>query len=150
MFGMRTPVAKKLKARVERSESGSSTVAEAGPSVCHSPEEREAEIFSEARTQKTPSPQPKSPKRSPPKLRPKTILPQEARPEQTIILSSPPSQTTQPTRYMNRMTEAKACLSKVKMQVVSSRNLKKEIAYEITKAAERLYHLVKEIGRAHV
>ncbi|XP_047028061.1 uncharacterized protein LOC124636164 [Helicoverpa zea] len=146
MFGMRTPVAKKLKARVERSESGSSIVAEAGPSVCHSPEEREAEIVSEARPQKTPSPQPKSPKRSPPKLRPKTILPQESRLEQTIILSSPPSQTTQPTRYMNRMTEAKACLSKVKMQVVSSRNLKKEIAYEITKAAERLYHLVKEAG----
>lgn len=142
MFGMRTPVVKKAKPAVENR---SIAAAGAGPSVRHYEEEREVENVSDAQAYKTPSPTKNVPRQSPPKIKTKakTNIPQEASPAETYC-SPLGSRTTQPTRYINRIYEAKACLSKVKMQVVSSRNLKKEIAYEITKAAERLYHLLKE------
>ncbi|KAJ8718238.1 hypothetical protein PYW07_006168 [Mythimna separata] len=47
-------------------------------------------------------------------------------------------------RYVDRTSEAKACLTKTKLNLGSSRNTKTEIKTAISEAAERLFQLVRE------
>lgn len=49
-----------------------------------------------------------------------------------------------PTKYANNLTEAKACLLKIKENLNLARNTKTEIKQDILKAAERLHQLIKE------
>lgn len=48
------------------------------------------------------------------------------------------------TSYANKTAEARACLSKAKLHLANSRNLKADIKSGVTEAVERLYKLVKE------
>ncbi|XP_072948739.1 uncharacterized protein [Epargyreus clarus] len=58
--------------------------------------------------------------------------------------ASPTDTPKSPKKYINRMTEAKACLMKAKLHLGNSRNLKTEIKTGVTEAVDRLYALVKE------
>lgn len=55
------------------------------------------------------------------------------------VSGSPPKQ-----KYKDRLTEAKACLTKAKSNLANSRNIKAEIKAEVLVAVERLFQLVKE------
>lgn len=59
----------------------------------------------------------------------------------TEAIPSPPKQP----KYIDRTSEARACLTKAKLHLNNSRNLKTDIKTEVTQAIERLYNLVKEL-----
>lgn len=147
MFGIRTPVVKKTRDDEESLDTGRSHIASAGPSVRRSIGEWEADKPKAVQPLKTPTPPKKAFTTSPPKLKSKIALSQEPKPDQQKLTQGTGDNSpvySQPTRYNSRTSEAKACLTKAKMQLLSSRNLKKEIKDEIYKAVERLYQLVKE------
>lgn len=81
----------------------------------------------------------------PPKPRLKTMPMQESRVLGRRVLTektgSPPKQKQ---KYIDRLTEAKACVTKAKTHLGNSKNLKAEIKTEVTNSIERLYQLVKE------
>lgn len=54
--------------------------------------------------------------------------------------TSPPAQRS----YVDKTSEARACLSKAKLHLNNSRNLKTDIKAVVVQAIERLYQLVKE------
>lgn len=53
-------------------------------------------------------------------------------------------------KYPSLTAEARACLSKAKLHLGSSRNLKAEIKAEVLVAINRLYELVKEADKRHI
>lgn len=48
-------------------------------------------------------------------------------------------------KYLDRIAEAKACVTKAKLNLGNARNLKTEIKVEVLHAIDRLYQLVKEV-----
>lgn len=93
---------------------------------------------------KTPPKKAMAPTTSKPK--PKTGLAQDTKagaqkgtPEE--VESSP---TMGKVKYIDRLSEAKACVTKAKLQLGSARNIKTEIKTEVTVAIDRLFQLVKE------
>lgn len=82
------------------------------------------------------------------KPKPKTtVLPKDARVgarrASVEAAGSPPKQER--IKYKDRLSEAKACLTKAKLNLGNSRNIKTEIKAEVIQAVERLYQLVKEV-----
>lgn len=64
-----------------------------------------------------------------------------------INKSTTESATVTPARsqkYKNRLMEAKACVTKAKLHLGNSRNIKTEIKNEVTQSIDRLYQLIKE------
>lgn len=55
--------------------------------------------------------------------------------------TSPPKQV----KYASKTAEARACLTKAKLHLNNSRNLKTDIKTEVTQAIDRLYNIVKEL-----
>ncbi|KAL0852484.1 hypothetical protein ABMA28_000651 [Loxostege sticticalis] len=91
---------------------------------------------------------PKSPKKVVPAPRPVKVkaLPQDPKPAATRRLSSEAlsvSPRVEP-KYASRLTEAKAMLTKAKLHLKNSKNMKTDIKVEVTQSLERLYQLVKE------
>ncbi|KAL0852646.1 hypothetical protein ABMA27_016906 [Loxostege sticticalis] len=91
---------------------------------------------------------PKSPKKVVPAPRPvkAKALPQDPKPAATRRLSSEAlsvSPRVEP-KYASRLTEAKAMLTKAKLHLKNSKNMKTDIKVEVTQSLERLYQLVKE------
>lgn len=64
----------------------------------------------------------------------------------TEATGSPPGQVD--TKYADRVSEAKACVLKAKLNLGRSGNLKREIKTEVHLAIDRLYQLVKEAESA--
>ncbi|CAB3260026.1 unnamed protein product, partial [Arctia plantaginis] len=64
----------------------------------------------------------------------------EARRTSMEVTGSPPTQK----KYADRMTEARACVTKAKILLGKSKNIKTEIKTEVTQAIDRLFQLVKE------
>lgn len=85
------------------------------------------------------------------KPKPKTHFSQESGPSEaappkvSIEASGSPPKQAEKTKYVDRLTEARACVNKAKLQIGNSRNLKTEIKTEVIQAVERLYQLVKEV-----
>lgn len=67
-----------------------------------------------------------------------------ARRASTEVLESSPKQERQKVKYTDRLAEAKACVTKAKLNLGNSRNIKGEIKTEVIYSIERLYQLVKE------
>lgn len=79
------------------------------------------------------------------KTKPKTTLSQESKvTRKTSVEAAGSSPKPEKPKYADRTAEARTCLTKVKMQLGSARNLRTDIKTEVTIAAERLYQLVKE------
>lgn len=80
------------------------------------------------------------------KLKPMTALSQDsglAARTAALDAAENPHLTDKP-KFTNRLSEAKSCLTKAKLNLNSARNLKTEIKTAVTSAIERLYQLVKE------
>ncbi|KAL0894322.1 hypothetical protein ABMA27_012948 [Loxostege sticticalis] len=91
---------------------------------------------------------PKSPKKVVPAPRSLKVkaLSQDSKPAATRRLSSEAlsvSPRVEP-KYATRVTEAKAMLTKAKLHLKNSKNIKTDIKVEVTQSLERLYQLVKE------
>lgn len=69
---------------------------------------------------------------------------EEVPPTVSVEAAGSPSKQAEKTKYLDRLTEARACVNKAKLQIGNSRNLKTEIKTEVIQAVERLYQLVKE------
>lgn len=93
---------------------------------------------------KTPTPPRKTAPRAAPRPKPTTLSSQEGKPTArrppAEATGSPPTQE----KFANRTAEAKACLTKAKINLEASRNLKYDIKINVTEAVERLFQLVKE------
>ncbi|KAL0859703.1 hypothetical protein ABMA27_010818 [Loxostege sticticalis] len=91
---------------------------------------------------------PKSPKKVVPAPRPAKAkaLPQDPKPAATRRLSSEALSVSPRVgpKYASRLTEAKAMLTKAKLHLKNSKNMKTDIKVEVTQSLERLYQLVKE------
>lgn len=88
-----------------------------------------------------------TPKSSPPQMKPlsaNTSGPKEKTTLETKQIESPKQ------KYQDRVAEAKACLTKAKMGLASSRNLRSDIKTNVTQAIERLFALVKEAETARI
>ncbi|KAJ8733068.1 hypothetical protein PYW08_001366 [Mythimna loreyi] len=76
-------------------------------------------------------------------------LPQQEKKEVTTrkrasIETANTSPKTEKPKFANRVAEAKACITKAKLHLGNSRNLRTDIKTEVTLAIERLFQLVKE------
>ncbi|KAL0811148.1 hypothetical protein ABMA28_009581 [Loxostege sticticalis] len=93
---------------------------------------------------------PASPKKTAPAARATKALSQDARPPparrpSVEFVTTPPRAEV---KYTNRLSEAKAMLTKAKLHLRYSKNLRTDIKLEVTQALERLYQLVKESEQA--
>lgn len=79
---------------------------------------------------------------SKPKLKETSLL------DKTVTLHKTPvdANMSPSTKVSDRMAEARACVTKAKLHLNNSRNLKTEIKAEVTQAIDRLYQLLKETG----
>lgn len=147
-FGIRTPA--KRTSAANGAESQRTTVEQAGPSrtsetnknlnVRRSIGEWEA---SKAESQEKPAISKKEIDPQSTITKPKTMPPQgsiitERRLSTDAVGSSP-------AKYIDRLTEARACVVKAKTNLEKSRNTKTEIKTEVLQAINRLYQLVKEV-----
>ena len=128
MFGFRTPA----KNHTQNSEDGP-------PGTTEEIVTLESSLSPNPATQqRLPSPLTAPTRSQKPKMKP---LSQEDRKNKvTEATVSPVSKRI----YTSRIAEAKACLTKAKLHLGNSRNLKTDIKAEVTSAIERLYQLVKE------
>lgn len=65
----------------------------------------------------------------------------------TVTLGTPPkvnAESPPKSKYANKTSEARACLTRAKLNLRNAKNLKTEIRVEVVAAVERLYQLVKE------
>lgn len=158
MFGIRTPAKKRTErtADVDRLSPAQTASEQAGPSqrgpelnVRRSIGEWESGL-SESQPHRTPTPPKKTTSIAPPKPKPKATLSQEGkltiRRQSTEAAVSPPTQ--EKPKYADRLAEARACVTKAKVNLGNSRNIKTEIKAEVTQAIDRLYQLVKEAESA--
>lgn len=161
MFGLRTPTNKlNVTVDIERKSPQKAGPSTTTPEVTETSKVRrsigEWETVKATAAPVSRSPDPKrkaitSPKKATAlatsKPKPKTGLSHETKagPQNgpaEVIESSP---TIGKTKYIDRLTEAKACVTKAKLQLGSARNLKTEIRIEVTTAIDRLFQLVKEV-----
>lgn len=151
MFGIHTPVKKMTGGqRTAGSSSPLDDVQRAGPSKAPATRTQESMVRRltgewEAGKVDGPPKSPNSPKKVAPAARPvkaKALSqPTAARRASTEALSVSPR--VEP-KYINRTSEAKAMLTKAKLHLKNSKNIKTDIKVEVTQALERLYQLVKE------
>lgn len=73
-----------------------------------------------------------------------TVTVAKDKPRKIFGTSPQLTQAKQKTKYNDRLSEARACVTKAKLHLGNSRNIKTEIKTEVTQAIERLYQLVKE------
>ncbi|KAL0849677.1 hypothetical protein ABMA28_013930 [Loxostege sticticalis] len=142
MFGIHTPVKKVVR-------SPSKDLQRAGPSSAtqDSMVRRLTGEWEAGKAEGNPK-SPKSPKKVVPAPRSLKVkaLSQDSKPAATRRLSSEAlsvSPRVEP-KYATRVTEAKAMLTKAKLHLKNSKNIKTDIKVEVTQSLERLYQLVKE------
>lgn len=80
----------------------------------------------------------------PQKTKPKTMPPQGSTIAGRKLTADVEAVSSSPTKYVDRLTEARACVVRAKTNLEKSRNTKNEIKTEVLQAVERLYQLVKE------
>ncbi|CAK1592794.1 unnamed protein product [Parnassius mnemosyne] len=155
MFGIRTPVKKaETSARDMSPQDSPARTEKAGPS----PKINQSTLATSVRRSigewetggkaDTATTAHKSPKKTAPVARPKlkitTSQESKGATRKTSEQATEGSPKTETAKYADRLTEARACLTKAKLHLSNSRNLRTDIKNEVTQAIERLYQLVKE------
>ncbi|KAL0858264.1 hypothetical protein ABMA27_012168 [Loxostege sticticalis] len=145
MFGIHTPVKRQMVSRSPQRDEQ-----RAGPSSANQDCSMVRRLTGEWEAGKVDGnpKSPKSPRKVVPAPRPvrAKALPQDPKPAATRRLSSEAlsvSPRVEP-KYASRVTEAKAMLTKAKLHLKNSKNMKTDIKVEVTQSLERLYQLVKE------
>lgn len=142
MFGYRTPVKKdNQNSPVSTEETDSIQMETENPSTSNA-----RQSIGETDTGKKGPLTDKEKPLGPPRQRQKQVHTQEniptARRASTGVSGSPLKQ--EKPKFLDRVSEARACLTKGKLHLGNSRNLKTDIKSEVMQALERLYQLVKE------
>lgn len=165
MFGIRTPPpSKALNVTVDIDRKSPAQTQKASPSMAGTSEtattskvrrsigEWETGKAATASTSRSTEAKPKlanSPKKAPApatsKPKPKTGLASDSKAmAQKSSAEAAERSPMAKVKYADRLAEAKACLTKAKVNLGSAKNLKTEIKIEVTIAIDRLYQLVKE------
>lgn len=145
MFGFRTPSKRTDRAVASDTEEATSPRSDKSPidasNVRRSIGEWEAGRGETANENTTTT-------RTPEKLKvpAKRVLPPKEPKQQLLTLTRKASRdSTSPPKYATKLAEAKACVTKAKINLGLSRNTKTEIKEAVMQAIERLYQLVKEL-----
>lgn len=150
MFGYRSPVKKVLNNTVTDPQQSPELTMKAGPS--HVPTQpskvrRSVGEWEAGKTEAQNKPKITPKKVEPavvglPKPKPKLANSQESR---AGVQSLTFEVAKSPVKYADRLVEARACVTKAKINLGQSRNIKGEIKLEVLQAIDRLYQLVKEV-----